>query len=166
MFIWGAAIPSCRRSDHLHTESLLRPCHVVTGPTHERVDPLSQISVTCQLSGRNQAVPFLRLPPKGHQKDALHHSGTITTRHTIGNLRYETPDLKRREQISAGSPISSPRCPCTISSLPAKKVSTEARNIHVNMSSICSDRVFQQRESMLSRISRKLSYACMSFVCR
>ena len=36
-------------------------------------------------------------------KPKLHHSGTMTHRHTIGNPRHETPDLRRQVSTTAAS---------------------------------------------------------------
>ena len=51
------------------------------------------------------AAPFIRRTPRGHQHSTeLHPSGTMILRHTIGNPRYETPDLRRAVSTTAVSP--------------------------------------------------------------
>ena len=56
------------------------------------------------LLSRALAVPFIRLTPRGQEHSAeLHHSGTMMPRHTIGNPRYETSDLRTSVSITVVS---------------------------------------------------------------
>ena len=79
------------------------------GPTWSSQVPHTNESIICHrpssrtvsLLPRTQAVPFIRLTSRGHQHPAeLHHSRTLMPRHTIGNPRHGTPDLRRPVSIT------------------------------------------------------------------